>query len=44
MNEMLILTDAPSVTLPYGFARRNGVLLRVGTRALRAPACVLPAI
>ena len=30
MNEMLILTDAPSVTLPYGFARRNGVLLRVG--------------
>ena len=30
MNEMLILTDDPSVTLPYGFARRNGVLLRVG--------------
>ncbi|WP_438830102.1 hypothetical protein, partial [Acinetobacter baumannii] len=26
---MLILADEAPVTLPYGFARRNGVLLRV---------------
>ena len=32
MNEMLIVTttDTRPVTLPYGFARRNGVLLRDG--------------
>ena len=28
MNEMLILTDDMPATLPYSFARRNGVLLR----------------
>lgn len=29
MNEMLILTDDAPASLPYSFARRNGVLLRV---------------